>query len=61
MLTFNLQADITGNYYRGHEPRNGEGNCWTTHANLALVLTLEQVRKLRATLKRGSIIIEPTD
>ena len=61
MLTFNLRSDINGNYFRGHEPVNSVSNCWSTHGDEALVFTLEQVRKIRAALGRGSIVIEPTD
>ena len=61
MLTFNLQSDINGNYFRGNKPSNSAGNCWSTHQSRALVLTLAQVRKLRAVLGRGTVVIDPTD
>lgn len=60
-ITFNLQSAITRNYFRGSKPSNDAGNCWTTHASCALVFTIAQVRKMRASLSHGSIIIEPTD
>ena len=44
MITFNVQAD-NGNYYRGHEPVNGYGNCWGDE-EVALVFTIEQAREL---------------
>ena len=44
MITFNMQAG-NGNYYRGHEPANGYGNCWGDE-EVALVFTIEQAREL---------------
>ena len=61
MLTFNLKSDINGNYFRGSEPDNKHSNCWSTHANCALVFTIDQVRKIRAAIGRGGIVIEPTN
>jgi len=45
MITFNVQAR-NGNYYRGHEPKNGSGNCWDDEQGNALVLTIDQARTL---------------
>ena len=45
MITFNIQAG-NGNYYRGHEPANGCGNCWCGEEKDALVFTIEQAREL---------------
>lgn len=45
MITFNVQAR-NGNYYRGHEPCNEHGNCWSRDAEDALVFTIKQARKL---------------
>ena len=45
MLTFNIQA-YNRNYYRGHEPSNSYGNCWTGESNDALCLTIEQTRDI---------------
>ena len=61
MITFNIQSDINGNFFRGSKPDNNHQNYWSTHANDALVLTLEQVRKIRRAIGRGNIAIEPTD
>jgi len=47
MITFNLQAH-NGNYYRGHEPCNHSGNCWTDEEVFAMVFTIDQVRKIMA-------------
>lgn len=47
MVTFNLQATWTGNFYRGHAPNNDDSNCWSGRKH-ALVLTLEQALKLLA-------------
>lgn len=44
MITFCVQA-LNGNFYRGHRPANGHGNCWADEAD-ALVFTIEQARKL---------------
>lgn len=44
MITFNAQAH-NGNFYRGHEPANGYGNCWGDE-EVALVFTIEQARRL---------------
>jgi len=55
MITFNLQAH-NGNYYRGHEPSNGSGNCWSGEEELALSFTIEQARKL-AKIWRGHMNI----
>ena len=43
-ITFNVQAH-NGNYYIGHEPANGKGNCWGDQKD-ALVFTIEQAREL---------------
>lgn len=54
MITFNLQAGISGNYYRGHEPSS---NCWGDE-DVALVLTIEQAREIvKAWPGRLSIVI----
>ncbi len=47
MITFNVQAH-NKNYYRGHEPANGHGNCWAGEQDEALVFTIDQARKLVA-------------
>lgn len=47
MITFCVQAH-NGNYYRGHEPKNGFGNCWADSGSDALVFTIEQARELVA-------------
>lgn len=47
MITFNVCAS-NGNFYRGHEPANGHGNCWSDCVNDALVLTIDQARALVA-------------
>ena len=49
MITFNVQAH-NGNYYRGHAPSNGYGNCWGYEQD-ALVFTIEQARELVAAWK----------
>ena len=45
MITFNVQAH-NNNYYCGHKPCNGHGNCWTGKQDEALVFTIDQARKL---------------
>ena len=45
MITFNLQAP-NKNYYRGHRPSNTSSNCWASDVRHALVLTIEQSRRL---------------
>ena len=45
MLTFNLVAN-NGNYYRGHEPSNKHGSCWTNDRAEALTLSLVQAREI---------------
>ena len=47
MVTFSLQSRRTGNFYIGHEPRNGGENCWGDEDD-ALVLTIEQAIALAA-------------
>ena len=47
MVTFNLEATRSGNYYRGHAPSNSSANCWSDRKH-ALVFTLEQARKIAA-------------
>lgn len=59
MITFNLQAR-NGNYYRGHEPSNSSGNCWTGKRSNALTFTIEQARQLSANHYLNIVIaIEP--
>lgn len=45
MITFNVQAH-NDNFYRGHRPANGHGNCWSDERRDALVFTIDQARKL---------------
>ncbi len=45
MITFNLQAN-NKNYYRGHEPSNNSGNCWTGDECRALSFSIEQARTM---------------
>ncbi|MCK5617062.1 hypothetical protein KAR91_85155 [Candidatus Pacearchaeota archaeon] len=45
MITFNIQAH-NNNYYCGHKPCNGHGNCWASLEADALVFTLDQARKV---------------
>lgn len=48
MLTFNLEAGGSGNYYyRGHAPSNDSANCWGSRKH-GLVLGIEQARKIVA-------------
>ncbi len=52
MLTFNLKARGSGNFYCGHAPGNGSSNCWSDRPH-ALVLNIEQARKIVAALWGG--------
>lgn len=60
MLTFNLEAVRTGNFYSGHEPCNRSSNCWSDREH-ALVLSLEQARELWKSWPGTSIEIAVTD
>lgn len=44
MITFNLRAH-NGNYYRGHEPSNHSGNCWSDLEH-ALTFSIGQAREI---------------
>lgn len=59
-LTFNLIAN-NGNCYRGHEPKNGYSNCWSSDGCDALVFTLKQIRQFIYLRRMGNIEICPLE